>query len=152
VVPASLEEYLAWLEVREALEGMAARLAARQVTEAGLAKMREILGPFQSSTVPGTTDAYARANAAFHAALISESGNPVLRRIWQLYDHMQMVRFRVIDRLGRMRQSLEEHLAIIRALERRDPRGAEQLARRHVRLLREAALRRLKTLEPESPG
>jgi DNA-binding GntR family transcriptional regulator len=32
VVPTSLDEYVAWLEVREVLEGLAARLAAQRAT------------------------------------------------------------------------------------------------------------------------
>jgi DNA-binding GntR family transcriptional regulator len=150
VVPTSLDEYVAWLEVREVLEGLAARLAAERATARAVKQMREIFRPFGLDTVGEGSSEYARANARFHALVAQEAGNPVLLRLARHYDRMEMARLRVIERLGRGRQSLREHLRLIDAIARRDAVAAETLGQAHVRSLRRAVERHLRQLRP--PG
>lgn len=143
VVPLTVQEYLYWLDVREMLEGMAARLAAQTANTAGIAKMRRLFDPFSAGGVDHDSEHYARANAEFHAALIGFAENPILKRVWLTYDHMAMIDLRLIDRVDRKEISLREHHAIIDALERRDPEMAERLARDHICSLKTSAKQRL---------
>jgi DNA-binding GntR family transcriptional regulator len=147
-VPTSLDEYVAWLEVREVLEGLAARLAAQRATGRAVKQMREIFRPFDLDTIGEGSSDYARANARFHALVAQEADNPVLLRLARHYDRMEMARLRVIERLGRGRQSLREHQRLIEAIARRDAVKAEVLGRAHVRSLRRAVERQLRQLRP----
>ncbi len=149
VVPTTLEEYVAWLEVREVLEGLAARLAAERATPRAVARMREVFRPFDPETIGAGGPEYARANARFHTLVVQEARNPVLLRLTRYYDRMEMTRLRVIERLGRGRQSLREHLQLIDLIARRDAVRAEALGRAHVRALREAVQRHLRQLRPD---
>ncbi len=151
LVPASLEEYVAWLEVREVLEGLAARLAAERISAEGLARLKEIFAPFTPSNVGRRAPEYARANTRFHTFIMEQSGNPLLKRLEHFYDRNEMLRFRIIERLGRGPQSLREHRAIIAAIENGQAGLAERLSRMHVRRLRSAVLGKLEALEQE-PG
>lgn len=150
VIPRSLDEYLAWLEVREVLDGLAARLAARRGNDLVVAQMRGIFSQFATAELGRGTPEYAKANAKFHALVIEQSGNQILKRLAQLYDHMGMTGFRMIERLARAQQSLREHLAIIDAIGRKDADEAERLARRHVQQLWWAASHQLGSLVVDS--
>ena len=74
---------LALYEVREVLEGMAARLAATRISEKNLAKMESYLldqGPIVKA---GDLIAYSRSDFEFHAIIYEASGNPVLEESLQ---------------------------------------------------------------------
>lgn len=151
VIPMNLEEYVAWLEIREVLEGIAARLAAQHATDEQLAAMRELFDPFKVDELvqEDISVAYARANARFHSMIVEASGNRLIRAMAQTYDHMGTTQLRIIARLSRSEASLKEHLEMIEALERRDPGEAENLARQHVKTLRQQVLNGMRDLSPK---
>lgn len=140
-LPPSLDEYLCWLEIRELMEGLAARRAAQLITADGIARMRSLFDQFdgdQPEKVALTAAAYAEANARFHLMLVEEGRNPFLLRLSTSYDYISAARRRFTGRLDRVPPSMHDHSAIIDALERRDSKAAERLARQHVRQVREA--------------
>src|SRR5690606_9934211 len=72
------------IELRGALEGLAARLAAeRRPDEASLAPLRETIARldacFGERIADVDFDTYAEANAAFHAQLAELSGSTIIR-------------------------------------------------------------------------
>lgn len=146
VLPASLDEYLCWLEIREVIEGLSARRAASLLTPEGIAKLRAIFDGRSADDFSST--GFAEANVTFHAMLIEAGGSPLLIRLSRTYNHFAGARLRITSRLGRIEQSIQEHKEIVDALEQRDGAKAEELARRHVRMIREAAARTLTNLEP----
>jgi DNA-binding GntR family transcriptional regulator len=138
LMPASLDEYLEWLSIREVLEGLAAREVARN--GAAIApRLRDIFAGFDERAVVGRAEDYARANADFHAMIIEQSGNSLLGKAWQSFGHIKMVGLRVIERLNRGAQSLREHHDIIAAIAAGDADRAEATARAHIRAVRERA-------------
>ena len=148
VVPKTTDEYLALLEVREVLEGLAARLAASRIDDAMLSRMRRFFDGFSPEDTKRRPAQYAVANVRFHRLLTEVAGNPVLERVLTgLQDHMRMTQFRIIERLGRGPASFSEHKGIIQALEQRDAQLSEQLARAHIRALRKAVKRGLGRLQ-----
>lgn len=117
------------LFVREALEGMAARLTALRATDAEIAQLRACVNKrSQELHIPSA------AVTDFHEVLIKASHNEplqaLLRGSWNL--------FRILRSLsavgeGRPTLSVDEHRAIIGAIESRNPDLAEEAARCHVR-------------------
>ena len=135
--PVSDRDYLEWLQLREQLEGFAAREAALNASHRDVMALRAIFEPFLE---PGVAEAkaaqYSQANVAFHVDVIRLANNHLLERVWASFGHRQTsYRRKTIARLHRTADSLREHLEIIDAIERRDGDRAEALARAHVREL-----------------
>ena len=69
-----------WLyEVREVLEGMAARLAAARINPEALFKLETLLLEQAPIVDSGDLIAYSRSDFEFHATIYEASGNPVLQ-------------------------------------------------------------------------
>jgi len=137
--PVTDEEYLEWLQVRESLEGLAAREAALNASQRDVQRLRAFFLPFMDLDEDACPqDAYGQANVAFHQEVIALARNQLLARVWAAFGHRQTTyRRHTIARLHRFRRSLDEHVAVIAAIERRDAELAESLARQHVRSLHE---------------
>ncbi|MBN8942239.1 MAG: GntR family transcriptional regulator [Rhizobiales bacterium] len=151
LMPTTLKEFLDWLDIREMLEGLAARLAATRATDDDCAALAAIFADFDDASVVTRADAYAKANAAFHARIVAMADNELLARTWNSFGHMKMAGLRFIERLKRGPHSLGEHRLIIAAITRRDPDAAEALSRAHVRSLRDDARSQLTSFLPETP-
>ncbi|WP_233434301.1 GntR family transcriptional regulator [Nocardia yamanashiensis] len=65
-------------DVREALEPLAARLAAAKVSADTLPLLRTSLETARAATASGDRQRIAAANAAFHTAIVELAGNPLL--------------------------------------------------------------------------
>lgn len=131
-------------QVREVLEGEAARLAAGHVDDsdnrgrlvAAMTKARELRGR-------GDVAAYIDENTRFHELIVEMTESQLLARlIPQLQVHAFRLLFRqlLMDRAA-MEQSIAEHEAVVEAVLAGDGRAAERAMRRHVRRSGEQALR-----------
>src|SRR5262245_54868968 len=122
------------LEIREALEGMAARLACGRITKKTLNKLRELLEAGMRERESGADTGYLTADREFHEAIALACGNRHLSHLMRsLRDRIQMLRYRSVILPGRARRSFREHLQIIEALNRRDADLAEHWMRTHIR-------------------
>jgi DNA-binding GntR family transcriptional regulator len=121
-------------EVREALEGMAARLAALRMPKESLVRLRTGLETALKSTKRDGYGSYLNADREFHQALVSASENGHLIRLMEaLTDRIQMLRARSVTVPGRVAKSYEEHVGIIKAVVARNPDLAEVRIREHIR-------------------
>lgn len=138
--PVTDDEYVEWLQLREVLEGFAAREAALNASQRDVERLLALFQPFMGEEGPeSAAEAYAQANVAFHKEIIGLAKNLLLERVWAAFGHRQTTyRRQTIKRLHRSSDSLRDHLAIIDAIARRDADQAEQLARAHVRDLHTA--------------
>lgn len=138
VYPPSEEEYLCWLEIREVMEGSAARRAAERATPEAVAELRRLCDVFEDADPEADPARYFEANARFHNLILEQSGASILVRLGRAYDYFASGRHRATQHLGRLRHSLDEHRELADAIERGDGKLAERLAREHVRNLRVA--------------
>ena len=130
----SFEDMVQLLEIREALEGMAARLASSRITKKTLNKLRELLEAGMRERESSGDTGYLAADREFHEAIALACGNRHLSHLMRsLRDRIQMLRYRSVILPGRARRSFQEHLQIIEALNRRDPDLAEERIRTHIR-------------------
>jgi len=135
----SVNEILEGLEIREALEGLAARLAARHATPEIIQKMKGCFSDLSPKNVEKSIRDYAQQNVRFHHLVIQASQNRrLIGIIRNLYDQMDMVRLHTIVLPGRARKSLAEHREIIRLIEKKKGDLAEKRLRLHIRDLRKA--------------
>ena len=136
-------------EVRAELEGFAAELAAERIQEQQLARLHEAAALFRRSIdelhehrrrgddgVPDGIEDWTHANDVFHLAVLDAAGNDRLRRT--LADlHRTIPRDLTSIVLGENARLLEEnvdqHSAILAAIERLDPVAARRAMAAHVR-------------------
>lgn len=127
--------------VREALEGMAARLAAENMTAEEVAGLADLLAAHEQQ--PGLQDDTAyfqrEGDLDFHYRVIQGSHNATLidLLIGEMYHRVRMYRYQVATVANRPRKALGEHRRILEAIESRDGEMAELLMRRHISRARE---------------
>jgi len=121
-------------ELREALEGLAARLAAIR-GEKNLGKRLEaILQSQEEAAMRGDLEAYGDLDLAFHRTLWEASQN---KRLHQAAENLHgIVRLLISTTAalpGRLPQSLSEHHVVLERVVSKDPNAAESAMRHHVR-------------------
>lgn len=121
--------------VREALEGMAARLAAQNCTDEDIAALHRAYARHVSAAREGGEGPVWRsADEDFHMIIARASGNPMLVRLLT-GDFYQLVRFyrsQLVHVRGRGARTVAEHRRILEAIEDRDGELAELHMRRHI--------------------
>src|SRR6185312_6230290 len=133
VVRKSKREIVEMITVMAALEGMAARLAAERTSAADIAELHGLMDAFQAGQGGERVAEYSDANLAFHQAVIRMSGCALLAEMTEnLFIHMRAIRKVTIHQDNRASRSIVDHMAIIEALERRNPDEAARLSREHT--------------------
>ena len=149
VIAPTLEDFEELLVTREALEGMAARLAAQNMTSRELEALGHMAGLVEAHDgqgLPlGVYDVGPDSDFHRHIAVCSRN-----RRIEQLlcedlYFLLRFFRARAAQARPTPTVTHAEHGAVIDAIHRRDAEGAEQAMRAHVRRSRETLLRQLRS-------
>ncbi len=126
-------ELVEMFEVMAELEGMCGRLAARRVTDEDLRELKTAARDCETALISRDADTYYRENGRFHSLLYTASGNSFLAsEASRLQRRLQPFRRMQLRVRGRMSQSMEEHRAILSALEDGDPERAEQELRSHI--------------------
>jgi len=131
--------------VREALEGMAARLAAENATPSEIAEIQSLLEDMDAVHRRGDIAALRRLTGEFHTLICRASHNErLLDALKSLLDHVRQIGTSTLYGDGRPAEALAEHRALLTAIEARDADVAEKVARQHRRRtleLRKAMLR-----------
>ncbi len=129
--------------VREALEGMAARLAAQHMSGDEIADLRALLASHDHQVAQmegqgGWTYFQKEGDLDFHFRIVKGSGNQRLVRLLckDLYHLVRMYRFQFGMSSPRARPAYSEHLPIVDAIEAGDGEQAEMLMRFHIRASR----------------
>jgi DNA-binding GntR family transcriptional regulator len=137
VVELSAEQLIEIFQLREALEGMAARLAAEAMTDAEIDALGALLEQHgqQIEQEQGQTYFQQQGDLDFHFRIVQGSQNRQLIALLceDLYHLLRMYRVQFGMRSQRCRQAFEEHQYLWNALRSRDPEMAELVMRQHVR-------------------
>lgn len=129
----SPEEIREVYEVRAALEGFGARLAAERATDQELEAIATTHRDYTDSVRNSARGELVEHNDAFHDAVINAAGNELLAQ--RIRDNSQ---YYFIHRIAgflsdeEVRSSIEGHENLVQALMARDPHRAEQVARESV--------------------
>jgi DNA-binding GntR family transcriptional regulator len=143
------DEFIEAYEVREALEVLAVRLATPRLTNEGLVRLEQLIEAMEGYAGREEVEEFFEANAAFHASLFEASGNGKLRQLYeQLLGQMSSLRRRSLALRGNLKQSVEEHRAILAAVAAGEPDRAAELMSEHIRVPQ----RRLQELTDEEFG
>jgi DNA-binding GntR family transcriptional regulator len=133
-------------EMREVLEGTAARLFTRHASDLEVQHLLELVK--QEQQLQGRSEQLAQHNQHFHMQIHRGAHNQFLEKalqavnsaLWLLGQSQMFVP-------RRAKSALAEHSELAKAIQKRDPDLAESLARKHVR---SAQIERMRTLFPQS--
>jgi DNA-binding GntR family transcriptional regulator len=141
VVTLSSEGLLEIFQVREALESMAARLAAEHMTDEEIAALRGLLDQHGRQIEEDSGQAYFQkvGDLDFHYRIVQGSRNGQLIKLLcnDLYHLMRLYRYQFGMQSRRAPRAFVEHRMIVDAIEQRDGEMAELLMRHHIRTSRE---------------
>nr|WP_052170250.1 GntR family transcriptional regulator [Massilia sp. JS1662] len=119
--------------VRHALETAIIEKAAERVGPDDMARLRAILAEQEAAITANDFASFHRTDERFHALLAELSGYP---GVWPIIQQAktQMDRYRqlTLPLEGRMAGVLEEHRAVVDAIEARDPARAVAAMREHL--------------------
>ncbi len=137
VRPVTIAEALRALRVREALEGVAASLAAQFVKPEELEEMDAVLADMRVGDTPDRLLQYSQLNSRLHELVLRAARDATVDRMLASLNYaLVRYQYRTVLVPGRMLESVVEHGRIVDALRAHDPAAAEQAARRHVARIR----------------
>ena len=129
----SPQEFLDAYQVREALEVMAIRLAIPRLKPADLEEFERLNRVMRQCIARNDIDQFFSANSAFHAMLVDRSGNEKLKAMYYpLVNQMRRYYLPSLSLRGGIERSIEDHQAIIQAMQARDIDRAAQLLHEHI--------------------
>jgi GntR family transcriptional repressor for pyruvate dehydrogenase complex len=133
----SLAAVVQIVEVRRALEGEIAALAAERATRTQIAGMRRALRAIETAVAAGGDG--VDEDLAFHRAIADASGNPQFSRLLgfleqYLREAMRVTRANEARYIGFGEAVRGEHHAIVDAIAARDATAARGFATRHMEL------------------
>jgi DNA-binding GntR family transcriptional regulator len=136
VVGLSRQDLEELFTVREALEGMAARLAATAMTDVELKELGALLDQHSSGDglKSGTSYYQGSDDEDFHFRIVrsSRNGRLINSLCDELYHQIRIYRYRSSMRPGRALAAFEEHHQILDALKLRNADKAEKAMRHHI--------------------
>lgn len=136
VAALSLKDLHEVLLIREALEGMACGLAAKNMTDDEIAALSVLLNKHeqQKSVQDGRGYYQESKDFDFHFRIVTGSRNDRLIELLMgdLYHLLRIYRYKSSTKPGRALKALQEHKEIVAALVRRDAVGAEARMREHI--------------------
>lgn len=129
----SLKDIADVFEIRGALEGLAAELAAERITDEEQDEMERYLVMIAEYIEAGDIEKVVEIDTDFHTLLYKCSRNSRLSQIISnLREQIQRFRTTSLSYPGRMKTALEEHRKIVEALAARDGELARRIAQEHI--------------------
>jgi len=119
-------------DARTILEIYTAEMAAKNISQAQLKILREYLESMTKAAEDGDVSAYSDYNVRFHEAIVISCGNKIVLKLW----HIANASLWTLASTNASKYSLKSlaarHIAILRALENRDPDEARTAIQEHL--------------------
>jgi DNA-binding GntR family transcriptional regulator len=150
------EQALELYQLREVLDGLAARLAAARARAGALGRCRRLLARMAACVERRDPGRWFESHVAFHEEIVRLAGNAPLARLVSVVRlsirHFHPLLLRTASRLD---DAYREHRAIYDAIAAGDASAAERLARAHIasafRIVLENSTRQVSDASPEMP-
>ena len=122
------------LDVLVVLEDLAARLACRQATEAGIARLRALHDAMMGFYAAGDRLEYYKLNQAIHTGLVALADNACLAETHGgIQMRLKRIRFVGNEERAKWEGAVAEHVEMMAALEARDEERLAAVVRLHLR-------------------
>ena len=138
-----LEDLIEIYDVREALEGMAARVCALKGDEKVVAKLEEIVNSLYDNLVKGEKSQSVREDMEFHNVIIKGCNNSRLEAFLKtMIDQINRFAATTVNDNERLKISYTEHKKVLDAIKNKDADMAEKAIREHIRSVKEYQIKR----------
>ena len=133
VADLSLKDITDVLELRAALEGLAAELAAARITDEEIEELEMIAMDFHKAIESDDSEIMIQKDIEFHDVIFRATRNEKLIQIsHNLREQVQRFRVMYIDKFRKSTTLATEHFEIAEAISNRNVDLAERLAKRHI--------------------
>lgn len=137
----STEDMVDILEVRQNMEGLAARLAALRMSGEEKQKLVEMADRYGKAVSDGNMEEMIRCDTAFHHMIVEATGNRILiKMVEQLQELVLRFRYLYYDNFKRAEQMIREHEQIYSAIMEENAEAAGDAADLHIQRLKEMVL------------
>jgi DNA-binding GntR family transcriptional regulator len=144
VSPMTGEDVIELYVMRQVLEGLASRLAARRSAQRCLEEFAVLVPEMKRVGEAGEIRQLSRLNFKFHEIVRDAAGNRYLdRSLSQIQNAARRFPDPTLGLPGRVKESIEEHVALADAISRGDAQAAERVAIEHMRHLSELRIQML---------
>jgi DNA-binding GntR family transcriptional regulator len=129
------EEMISIFELREVLEGLAARRAANNINDHQIKKLQNFFKQFEGVADITNVGAYAKEDRRFHNFVTEVGAKEFLKSILENYNIISYS-YQLVTLEGLVRppnETIQEHRAMIDAISNRDGALAEDIMRQHLK-------------------
>lgn len=127
-----------YVEFRNIMEPAAARIAAARATDEDIRTLSDIHETFIETSLIMDDEKLAYLDEEFHTLIMKMTGNEVMQMINQsMNKKMKNFRFQTFKIRHNVKNAIEAHGKILRAITDRDPDVAEMYMKRHIELIDE---------------
>jgi DNA-binding GntR family transcriptional regulator len=146
----SQKEIVEIYDLRRALDGLSAELAAQRAAPPEIAHLRWINDRMSAAGLAKDQDEIARLNFEFHESLARSSGNSVLlQKVLEIQDRVRRFERSTLEFPGRWKIAVDEHVQIIEAIQSGESAAASDAAQVHMSNSRKI---RLKMVADQNDG
>jgi DNA-binding GntR family transcriptional regulator len=133
VADLSLKDITDALEIRAALEGLAAGLAAMRITDEEIEGLEMNAVQFHKAVEADDFDSIVQKDIEFHERIFRATRNEKLMQITNnLREQVQRFRLMYINKSNKSKDLVKEHYEISEAISKRDIDAAEKYAKKHI--------------------
>lgn len=144
-----LDQAVELYDLREVLDGLAARLAATRATVPALRVLEKALALMEGCASRGDANHWFPPHVAFHEGILRAAGNrPLLRQASVVRLSIQRFHPVLLATSRRLAHAYREHREIFDAIAAHDAESAERLARAHIVAAKEIVLKAISRGEP----
>ena len=143
----SVKDIVDVFEVRAALEGLAAGLAAERITDDEMDQLERSIHKINVSAEEDLK-AIVEGDTSFHALIYKASRNQrLVQIIINLQEQINRFRMTSLAQPGRLKIALDEHTKIVEAISDRNVESSQQLATEHIENAEQSLLNALREEE-----
>ena len=133
VLGITLDDVKDLYEIKYNLEGKAAKRAAKNITEEDLVALKDIVDQQIFYAGRGDADKVRNLDTEFHDIIYKACGSVTYETILSgVHNKLKKYRRNSLKGKKRIKESVEEHEAIYKAIEARDSKAAEKLIVTHI--------------------
>lgn len=128
-------------QVRMELEGLAAALAAKNISENQINKLNNYIEQIKNCIKNNDLKKCIKIDIAFHEIIKEASDNKCLEKyLDSLFEQVTRFRSKSLNQEGRMEEALNEHRKLGKAIAKGNSEEARKIARDHIKAARESII------------
>ena len=133
------------LEVREALEELAVRLACDKIKEEEIEELKKAAQEFKETLDCEDVTRFAEADVKFHDIIYRTTDNErLIQLLYNLREQMYRYRFEYIKDFSQHERLVEEHKVIYESIVKKDKETASNMAKVHIDNQKKAIIRQIR--------